>query len=88
MRQRQDELEAGRQKEFKLQQQLKEQSQWEVENRQLKNTLENRLKEIEDWKIRANKLEAELDKGREVSRNNQELSIKISTASREIERLN
>lgn len=44
LRQKQDELEAGRQKEFKLQQQIKEQSQWEVENKQLRNTLENRLR--------------------------------------------
>ena len=44
LKQKQGEIEEARQKEFRLNQQVKEQQQWEFENKQLKVNLDNRIK--------------------------------------------
>jgi len=81
-------LEGFRQREYKLQQQLKEQQQWEFENKQLRTNLDNRAREIEDWKIRYSKLDEEVARNRDLSRINAEMSSRLSLAGKEIERLN
>jgi chromosome segregation ATPase len=67
---------------------LKEQQQWEHENRQLRTTLENRIKEIEEWKVRCSRLEQESNKAKEMSHYNDELTSKLQVSARELERLN
>ena len=71
LRQKQEEIDAGRQREYKLQQQMKEQQQWEFENKQLRGNLENRTREIEDWRIKCGRLEDEVGKNRELAMINQ-----------------
>lgn len=87
MRQKQEEIEGGRQKEYKLQQQLKEQQQWEFENKQLRGNLENRTREIEDWRIKCGRLEDEVAKGREIAHINQELTKRLELAGRKIDEM-
>lgn len=88
LKQKQDELESFRQREYKLQQQLKEQQQWEFENKQLRTNLDNRAREIEDWKVRYSKLDEEVARNRDVARVNQEITSRLGLAGKEIERLN
>jgi hypothetical protein len=61
-----------------LQAKLKEQAQWEFDNRQLRATLESRVREIEEWRIRCAKLEEGLNRAKELSSVNTELSSKLS----------
>jgi hypothetical protein len=40
-----------------LNQQIKEQKEWEFDNKQLKAALDAKTKEADDWKARASRLE-------------------------------
>lgn len=51
-----DDLENWKQRDFKLNQQLKAQQEWEYESKQLKSALENRNRELEEWKVRNSRL--------------------------------
>jgi chromosome segregation ATPase len=44
LKDKEDEINGYKQREFKLNQQLKEQQQWEYENKQLRTNLDNRVK--------------------------------------------
>jgi|JI61114C2RNA_FD_contig_31_6593786_length_1363_multi_4_in_0_out_0_1 cell shape-determining protein MreC len=45
-----------RQREQRMNQQLKEQGEWENENKRLKQLIDTRTKEVEDWKVRNSRL--------------------------------
>jgi beta-xylosidase len=67
---------------------LKEQQQWEFENKQLKTNLENRLREIEEWRIKYSKLDEEVARNRDLAKVNNEMNSRLGLAGKEIERLN
>jgi hypothetical protein len=59
-----EEVHTFRQREYKLNQQIKEQREWEFESKQLKQALDAKIKEAEDWKARASRLEEEVVRGK------------------------
>ena len=56
-----------RQREQRMNQQLKEQGEWENENKRLKQLIDTRTKEVEDWKVRNSRLQDQVVRAKELN---------------------
>lgn len=88
LRNREDEIQAFKKREYDLNIKLKEQRQWENDNKNLRAYIQSKTKEIEEWRTRASRLEEEALRGKEMVHYNNELTDKLELASKELERLN
>jgi hypothetical protein len=84
LRTREDEIQAYKKREYELGVKLKEQKEWENDNKNLKAHIESRMKEIEEWRARAARLEEEALRGKEMVHYNNELTDKLELATKEL----
>lgn len=87
MKSKDDEVQKLKKREYDLNIKLKEQAEWENDNKNLREQLDNKIKEINDWRARASRLEEEAVRGKELALYKQELEGKLDLTVAEVERL-
>lgn len=87
MKSRDEEIQNLKKREYDLNIKLKEQGEWENDNKNLREQLDSKIREINDWRTRASRLEEEAVRGKEMALYKQELEGKLDLAAGEVERL-
>ena len=88
LKDKEQQLQAQRNNEFKLSQELKKLQEWEFQGKVLRQTLDAKTKEADEWRVRVSRLEEEVVRGKELEHYNEELGNKLTLASKQLERLN